>query len=151
MVRWRDKFKLDTSEYFIKDQIFLVEEEEERMFNNSPFPEFKMFISKHESMTYLNASPNIDIALEDEINYELPLNGNLRIAFYDFNYISHFEIIIRINGIEFKKSPKNMKFIEFPFNSEDITELIFEYNGKIINFTREYLDISRNIIYNLIK
>lgn len=147
VVRWRDKFKLDTSEYFIKDQMYLGHWEDDKLFNSSPFSEFKMFISKHGSMTYLNASPTISIALEDEINYELPLTDNLRIVFYDIDNMG--EIIIQINGVKYKESPKNMKFIEFPVSSQDITELIFKYNNKTVNLTREYSDISRNIIYNL--
>ncbi len=57
------------------------------------------------------------------------------------------EIKITINGVEYIENPKNFEFIEFPISSQQITELIFEYNGKLIDYTQTYSKIMRNLIY----
>jgi hypothetical protein len=132
--KWREKFKLKTSDKIVKDQVFYWENFD--FFNYSPFQEFKMFLSKHEpTSVWLGENPV----------YESELSENLKIVFHGFEEMD--EITIKINGIEYNKNPNPWEIIEFPISSQNITELIFTYNNKIVDFTNEYNNIMMNQIY----
>lgn len=134
VLKWTKKFDLKISEHCVKDKIFYWENFD--FFNMSPFDEFKMFISKN---------PEMEIWLGYENPYAVSLTSNLRIVFY--NISDNFEIKIKINKINFKLKPKNWEFIEIPINSIEVNSLIFEYEGKIHDFSQKYSEIMMNQIY----
>ena len=135
VLKWRDKFNLKTSSKIIKDKIFYWENFD--FFNYSPFPEFKLFLSKNEPITiWLGYNDN---------PYEDNLTENLRIVFHDFENIN--DVHIKINGIDYLITPKAWEIVEFPISSQNITELIFTYDNKTVNFTENYKDIMMNQIY----
>lgn len=134
VLKWRDKFNLKTSSKIVKDRIFYWENFD--FFNYSPFPDFKMFLSKNEPITiWLGESPV----------YDTILPNNLRIVFHGFESMKPIEI--SVNGVSYLKTPTPWEIIEFPINSQEVTELIFTYNNQIVNFTEKYNDIMMNQIY----
>ena len=96
----------------------------------------KMFISKNEPLK---------IWLGEDPIYDTTLTENLRIVFHGFENMG--EINIKINGVNYLKTPTAWEIIEFPISSQNINELVFTYNGKEINFTEQYKDIMMNQIY----
>ena len=56
------------------------------------------------------------------------------------------QIIIKVNEVAYTKTPNNWEVLEFPIESENVDKIIFEYNGKVIDFTKKYKGISRNLI-----
>ena len=135
VLKWRDKFNITTSKHTVKDKIFYWGDYD--FFDYSPYPEFKMFISKNEPMTiWLGYNDN---------PYESTLTENLRIVFHSFENMN--DIKIQINGMEYIKNPKPWEYIEFPISSQNIKEIIFTYNGDIFDFTTQYNEIMMNQIY----
>lgn len=134
VLKWRDKFKLRTSSKIIKDRIFYWENFD--FFNYSPFPDFKMFLSKNIPMT---------VWLGYDNPYESNLTDNLRIVFHSFENMG--PIIIRLNGVDYVKNPSNWEIIELPVSCQNVNELIFTYNESTVNFTDKYNDIMMNQIY----
>ena len=133
VMKWREKFQLKTSKVIVKDLIFYWGDFD--FFNQSPFTEFKMFISKNDpAITWLGDPP-----------IESMLTENLRIVFHGITDMG--EIKIKINGVEYIETPKNFEFIEFPISSKNVDELIFEYNNKVVDYTETYSGIMRNLIY----
>jgi len=134
VLKWRDKFNLKTSSKIIKDKIFYWENFD--FFNYSPFPEFKMFLSKNEPITiWLGENPVYDSILPE----------NLRIVFHEFTEMG--EIEIKINGESKKYIPVPWEIIEFPISSNDIDSIVFKYRGKEVDFTSNYSEIMMNQIY----
>ena len=114
VLKWRNKFNLKTSSKIIKDKIFYWEGYD--FFNYSPFPEFKLFLSKNEPITiWVGENP-----VYDEI-----LPENLRMVFHGFSNMN--EIQITVNGITNTYQPKEWEIIEFPVSSQNITHIIFIY------------------------
>ena len=114
VLKWRNKFNLKTSSKIIKDKIFYWEGYD--FFNYSPFPEFKLFLSKNEPITiWVGENP-----VYDEI-----LPENLRMVFHGFSNMN--EIQITVNGITNTYQPKEWEIIEFPVSSQNINEIIFKY------------------------
>ena len=122
VLKWKNKFNIPTSNHPVRDKIFYWEDYD--FFNYSPFPEFKLFLSKNE--------PTI-------------LPEYLRMVFHGFSNMN--EIQITVNGITNTYQPKEWEIIEFPNSSQDIKELIFTYNDNTVNFTEKYNDIMMNQIY----
>lgn len=134
VLKWKNKYGIPTSEHPIKDEIFYWGDFD--FFNYSPFPEFKMFISKNEKMNiWLGESPI----------YEKELTDNLRICFHSFEQMEEIEIII--NGIKYIEKPKSWQYIEYPVSSQQIFSLMFVYRGKEVDFTDQYKDVMMNQIY----
>jgi hypothetical protein len=134
VLKWRNKFNLKTSSKIIKDKIFYWEGYD--FFNYSPFPEFKLFLSKNEPITiWVGENP-----VYDEI-----LPENLRMVFHGFSNMN--EIQITVNGITNTYQPKEWEIIEFPVSSQNINEIIFKYKDNTVNFTEKYNDIMMNQIY----
>ena len=134
VLKWRNKFNLKTSSKIIKDKIFYWEGYD--FFNYSPFPEFKLFLSKNEPITiWVGENP-----VYDEI-----LPENLRMVFHGFSNMN--EIQITVNGITNTYQPKEWEIIEFPVSSQNINEIIFKYEDNTVNFTEKYNDIMMNQIY----
>lgn len=133
--RIKAKYCIPSSSTPIKDKIYHWENFD--FFDYSPFPEFKMFISKNEEMNYLIG--------EDPDKYWSELTDNLRIIFHSFDQMG--TIKIEINGIDFVENPKSWEFIEFPISSQSIDRIVFEYAGKSVDFTDQYNKISMNQIY----
>lgn len=131
--KWKHKFNLTTSEHFIKDLIFYWGDYD--FYNYSPFPEFKMFLSKNEPM---------DIWVGDNPVRE-DLTPNLRMVFFHFNNIG--PIKVEVNGELHILTPKEFEFIEFHIDSKDVNSLFIEYNGKLVDFSKNYSDIMMNQIY----
>jgi hypothetical protein len=133
--KWVAKFPIKRSDHLISDKIFYWENVD--FFNYSPFPEFKLFLSKNEkTFCLLGTDPN---------KYRSALTDNLRIVFHSFDRMD--TIKIEINGIEFIENPKSWEFIEFPISSQSINQIAFTYNGKRADFTDQYNNISMNQIY----
>ena len=133
VMKWREKFQLKTSKVIVKDLIFYWGDFD--FFNQSPFTEFKMYISKNDpAITWLGDPP-----------IKAMLTENLRIVFHGITDMG--EIKIKINGVEYIETPKNFEFIEFPISSKNVDELIFEYNNKVVDYTETYSGIMRNLIY----
>jgi FkbM family methyltransferase len=136
VLKWKNKFNLKTSEHCIKDKIFYWENFD--FFNMSPFPEFKMFLSKN---------PELEIWLGYENPYPQMLSKNLRIVFHEIP--DKFKILIIINGIYHTLEPKNWEYVEFPIDSQSINEIIFVYEGRHYDYTKEYSEIMLNqVFYN---
>ena len=134
VLKWRNKFNLKTSSKIIKDKIFYWEGYD--FFNYSPFPEFKLFLSKNEPITiWVGENP-----VYDEI-----LPENLRMVFHGFSNMN--EIQITVNGVTNTYQPKEWEIIEFPVSSQNINEIIFKYKDNTVNFTEKYNDIMMNQIY----
>jgi hypothetical protein len=134
VLKWKNKYNIPTSNHPVKDKIFYWGDYD--FFNYSPFPDFKMFLSKNEPITiWLGESPV----------YDAILPNNLRIVFHGFESMRPIEI--SVNGISYLKTPKPWEIIEFPINSQEVTELIFTYNNQTVNFTEKYNDIMMNQIY----
>jgi len=132
--KWKNKFNIPISNHPVKDKIFYWGNFD--FFDYSPFPEFKLFLSKNKPMTiWLGENP-----VYDEI-----LPENLRMVFHGFYEINQIEITI--NGETKTYQPNEWEIIEFPNSSQDIKEIIFTYNNKSINFIQEYNDIMMNQIY----
>lgn len=134
VLKWKNKFNIPTSNHPVKDKIFYWGDYD--FFNYSPFPDFKMFLSKNEPITiWLGESPV----------YDAILPNNLRIVFHGFESMKPIEI--SVNGVSYLKTPTPWEIIEFPINSQEITELIFTYDNQTVNFTEKYNDIMMNQIY----
>jgi FkbM family methyltransferase len=134
--KWTKKFPLKTSEHCVKDKIFYWENFD--FFNVSPFPEFKMFLSKN---------PELQIWVGESNPQPVQLTTNLRIVFY--NIPENFEIDVFVDEQKFNLKPTNWEFIEIPIDSQSIKELKFNYNGVMINFSKEYSDTMMNqVFYN---
>ena len=134
--KWTKKFPLKTSEHCVKDKIFYWENFD--FFNVSPYPEFKMFLSKN---------PELEIWIGQENPKPVKLTTNLRIVFYGIP--ENFEIKVLIEGQEFNLKPINWEFIEIPIDSQSIKELKFDYNGVMVDFSKEYSDTMMNqVFYN---
>jgi hypothetical protein len=134
VLKWKNKFNLSASDHPVKDKIFYWGDYD--FFNYSPFNDFKMFLSKNEPIT---------IWLGENPVYDELLNENLKIVFHSFENMD--SIKIQINGVEYVKNPKEWEIIEFPISSQNINEMIFTYNGHVVNFTENYNDIMMNQIY----
>jgi len=134
VLKWRDKFNITTSKHTVKDKIFYWGDYD--FFDYSPYPEFKMFISKNEPMT---------IWLGEDPVYDKVLTENFRIVFHSFDEMD--TIIIRLNGVDYIKKPSKWEIIELPVSSQNVNELIFTYNGNTVNFTDKYNNIIMNQIY----
>lgn len=134
VLKWKNKFNIPTSNHPLKDKIFYWEDYD--FFDYSPFPEFKLFLSKNEPLT---------IWLGEDPVYDAILPNNLRIVFHGFESMKPIEI--SVNGVSYLKTPTPWEIIEFPINSQEVTELIFTYNNQIVNFTEKYNDIMMNQIY----
>ena len=133
--KWIKKFNIQVSKHPVKDKIFYWENVD--FFDFSPFPEFKLFLSKNEKThCWLGESPN---------EYSSDLTDNLRMVFYSFEHMG--EIKININGVEYIENPKPWEYIEFPIISQNINEMSFTYNNRTIDFTENYNDIMMNQIY----
>jgi hypothetical protein len=132
--KWVVKYNIPTSEHFIKDTIFYWDDFD--FYDYKLFPEFKMFISKN---TQAEIWVNKETICEQ-------LGENLRIVFHGFEDTIG-EVKIKINGIWYNETPKPFEYIEFPINSQEIDELIFEYNGKSVDYTKDYSYIIRNLVY----
>jgi hypothetical protein len=131
--KWKHKFNLTTSEHFVKDLIFYWGDFD--FYDYRLYPEFKLFFSKNEFT---------DFWADDKI--QEPLTDNLRLVFHGFeNTIG--EVKIKINGTWYNTIPKPFEYIEFPISSQEIDELIFEYNGKSVDYTKDYSYIMRNLVY----
>jgi hypothetical protein len=134
VLKWKNKYGIPASEHPVKDEIFYWGDFD--FFNYSPFPEFKMFISKNEKMNiWLGESPI----------YEKELTDNLRICFHSFEQMEEIEIII--NGIKYIEKPKSWQYIEYPVSSQQIFSLMFVYRGNEVDFTDQYKDVMMNQIY----
>jgi hypothetical protein len=134
VLKWKNKFNIETSGHPVKDKIYYWGDKD--FFNLSPFPGFKLFISKN-STDYIQdgeTPPNKQI-----------LPDLLRVFFHDFSEIG--EIDICVNGISYKISPSPWEYIEFPISSQSIEKITFEYEGNLVDYTNEYSKISRNLIY----
>ena len=132
--KWVVKYNIPTSEHFIKDTIFYWDDFD--FYDYKLFPEFKMFISKN---TQAEIWVNKETICEQ-------LGENLRIVFHGFEDTIG-EVKIKINGIWYNETPNPLEYIEFPINSQEIDELIFEYNGKSVDYTKDYSYIMRNLVY----
>ena len=133
VIKWRDKYNLTTSDHLVVDKIFYWDDYD--FFNYSPFPEFKMFLSKNEPM---------DIWVGDNPVRE-DLTSNLRMVFFHFGDIG--PIKVEVNGKIHILTPKEFEFVEFPIDSKDVNSLFIEYNGKLVDFSKDYSDIMMNQIY----
>lgn len=134
VLKWKNKFNITKSDHPIKDKIFYWENYD--FFDYSPFPEFKMFLSKNEPMT---------IWLGENPCYESNLTSNLRMVFHGFEEME--EIKITINGSLFSFLPKRWEIIEIPVDSSSIEEIMLEYNSNQVDFSNEYKKIMLNQIY----
>lgn len=136
VLKWTKKFDLKISEHCVKDKIFYWENFD--FFNVSPYPEFKMFISKN---------PELQIWLGYDKPYSVQLGTNLRIVFYEIP--QNFEIDVLINGESYRLNPNNWEFVEIPIDSKSIEEIKFIFNNKEVNFSKDYSEINMNqIFYN---
>lgn len=136
VLKWTKKFDLKTSGHCVKDKIFYWEGFD--FFNVSPYPEFKMFISKN---------PELEIWLGYETPYPELLTPNLRIVFHEIP--ENFEIDLMVNDVKIKLKPTNWEYIELPINSQKIQNISFNYNGIVKDFTKEYSEINLNqVFYN---
>ena len=142
--KWMKKFNISNSEKTVQDTIFYFEDY--HFFNHSPYPEFKMFLSKfhQDKEKIVNAGYEVIEGHTDASNF-ISLKNNLRIAFYDVK--EPIEFTISINEIEYSITPLENEFIEFPINSHDINSIEFEYLGKKVDFTKDYLSILENEVY----
>ena len=118
--KWRSKFNIPVSKHFIKDSIFYWGDYD--FFDYQISSEFKIFLNKEKS------------SLLKIIFHGIKVSGGMG------------EIIIKVNEVAYTKTPNNWEVLEFPIESEDVDKIIFEYNDKVIDFTREYKGISRNLI-----
>jgi hypothetical protein len=94
---------------------------------------------------FLSKNTQTDIWVNNETTCE-QLEENLRLVFHGFEDTIG-EVKIKINGIWYSVTPKPFEFEEFPISSQEINELIFEYNGKQIDYTKDYSYIMRNLVY----
>jgi len=142
--KWMKKFNLKNSEKTVQDMIFFFEDYD--FFNHSPYPEFKMYLSKHglKGEKIVNAGYEAIEGHTDASNLT-PLTDNLRIAFY--NIKEPTLVFIIINGVKYQVTPLENEFIEFPISSHDINSIKFEFKGKKIDFTEDYSNIIENEIY----
>ena len=131
--KWREKYNLKTSNHHVVDKIFYWENF--TFYDYKIFPEFEMFISKNEP-TDFKANGKI----------LKPLTDNLRIVFHGFEDTIG-EVKVKVNGTWYNRIPKPFEFEEFPVSSQNINELIFEYNGKQVDYTKDFSYIMRNLVY----
>jgi FkbM family methyltransferase len=137
VLKWTKKLDLKISEHCVTDKIFYWENFD--FFNVSPYPEFKMFVSKN---------PELQIWLGYDNPYPQNLTGNLRIVFHSIP--ENFEIDVLVDGQEFNLKPNNWEIIEFPNDSQSLKELKFKYKGNVVDFSKKYSDtIMNQIFYNL--
>ena len=132
--KWREKYNLKTSNHFVVDQIFYWGDYD--FYDYRLYPEFKLFFSKNEST-------------HNWVNNETiqePHTDNLRLVFHGFEDTIG-KVKVKINGVWYSVTPKPFEFEEFPVSSQEINELIFEYNGKQVDYTKDYSYIMRNIVY----
>lgn len=134
VLKWKNKFDIPTSNHPVKDQIFYWEDFD--FFNYSPFPNFKLFVSKNDVM---------NIWLGENPPYQSELNDNLKFVFHSFETMDEISIII--NGKEFREKPKNWEIIEIEISSKKIETIQFVYNNNFVDFTDEYKKIMLNQIY----
>ena len=118
--KWKNKFNIPVSKHMVSDSIFYWGDYD--FFDYQISSEFKIFLNKEES------------SLLKIIFHGIEVSGGMG------------EIIIKVNGGEYTKTPNNWEVLEFPIESENVDKIIFEYNGKVIDFTKKYKGISRNLI-----
>ena len=94
---------------------------------------------------FISKNTQTDIWVNDETICE-HLGENLRIVFHGFEDTIG-EVKVKVNGTWYNTIPKPFEFEEFPVSSQEINELIFEYNGKQIDYTKDYSYIMRNLVY----
>ena len=123
--KWVEKYNIPISNHYVKDKIFYWDDFD--FYDYKLFSEFKMFISKN---------TQTDIWVNNETICE-QLGENLRIVFHGFEDAIG-EVKIKINGIWYSVTPKPFEFEEFPVSSQEINELIFEYNGKQVDYTKDF-------------
>lgn len=134
VLKWRNKFNIDSSEHPVKDLIFYWKGHD--FFDYSPVKDFKMFLSKNDEMTiWLGESPI----------YSSILPKKFRITFYDFS--GDLNLTVIINELEFDINPKPFEFEEFEIESQKIQELKIKYNNQLYDISKSFKDISMNQIY----
>ena len=142
--KWMKKFNLKNSDKTVQDMIFFFEDYD--FFNHSPYPEFKMYLSKHGLKRDKKVNEGYEaIEGHTDASYPTLLTDNLRIAFYDIKF--PLELTIIINGVKYLVSPQEKEFIEFSISSYDINSIKFEFNKKAIDFTEDYSYIIENEVY----
>ncbi len=134
MLKWKNKFGLKVSDHPVKDLIFYWKDFD--FFDYKVHDDFKMFISKSGEQ-------------EEDLTQETKNQHNLRIVFHSYRNtaIKDNGINITINNIEFKINPNEWEICEFPIHSKSIHTITFEYEEKVIDFTKEYAKIMFNQIY----
>ena len=134
VLKWKDKFDIQTSDHLVKDRIFYWENYD--FFNYSPFSEFKMFFSKNEKT---------EVWLGYENPYSEKLSDEFRIVFHNFDSLN--DIKISINDEEFITIPKAWKIEEFPISSRSIYKFTITYNEITVDLSELYNKTMRNLIY----
>ena len=134
VLKWRNKFKISSSEHPVKDKIYYWEDYD--FFDYSPVDDFKLFISKNEIM---------DIWLGQNTPYLEKLSSNLRMCFHGFETIDPIYVII--DGENYTIEPKNFEFEEFPISSQEVKSLLIKYKGEEFDLTEKFDDIMINQVY----
>ena len=131
---WVDKFNLKLSTHQVKDRIYFGQDYD--FFNYSPFEDFKLFVSKNETIT---------IWLGYQKPYPQELSENLKLVFHSFDEIGSIEV--DIDGKYFSLNPKNYEIIELPIDSQKIEKFKIKYNHQDYDFSKDYKKILMNQIY----
>jgi hypothetical protein len=134
VLKWKNKFNIAVSDHPVKDKIYYWKDYD--FFDYSPVKDFKLFLSKNEEM---------DIWLGENPIYSTKLTSNLRILFYGFSELNDLKIVL--NGEVFNLNPKPYEFIEFPIESNKITQIILMYDGVDYDLIKKYEDVKMNQIY----
>jgi FkbM family methyltransferase len=133
--KWKNKFNIHGSENPVKDKIYYWKDFD--FFDYSPSRDFKMFISKNDTM---------DIWLgENENVYKEILLNKLRLVFYNNNNLNNITLIV--DNKRFNLDPKPFDIIELPINSMEVKEIKIVYRGEEFDLSHEYEKIMLNQIY----
>ena len=136
VLKWIKKYKIKNTGEPIRDVIYYWNNYD--FFNVSPFPEFKMFISKN---------PEIDIWLGYHETYSEKLTSNLRMVFYSCNNMGEIDIVV--NGQSNILNPEPWVINEINADSQTVDSIKFIYKGVEFDYTEEYRKLVINkIFYN---
>lgn len=138
VLKWKNKFNISGSKHPVKDKIFYWKDYD--FFDYSPIKDFKLFISKN---------PEIEIWLGSNPPIPTKLSPNLKLVFYDFEFLKEISIVVNEKNYELTDKIKSYEIIELPIETENIINLSLMYDGNKYELKDKFDEIMLNqVFYN---
>ena len=135
VLKWKNKFNINTSQHEVKDKIFLYESID--FFNHSIDDKYKLFINKHEKdVNIWKGNPPEKILMDN----------NVRIILYGVKEDGTFKLRINEETITYDIKENNNYTIELDKRCNEIQSIFLEFNNKVVDFTEKYKKINRSYV-----